>query len=154
MIKADNVHSTTACPVQTIALRVGQLWAASAEEQERDAGENELIGDQLDDLRQAVAETASFLRARSLGGALFQVALASETAERLFQELPEEERLFNRTHLKLNRLLILIAAQLRDEMGPDAFAKIKDIIEMYLDFSQERALLDAIPYPPSEKVVS
>jgi len=69
----------------------------------------------------------------------------SETAQQLYAQLPAEKQMYNRTYLKLSRLLILVAAELRDELGPDAFAKIKDVIDMYLDFSQERALLDAIP---------
>jgi hypothetical protein len=153
MVKADNVHSITpysetiACPVLPIALRVGQLWVATTEAQERDAAENETVGDQIDDLQIARSEMASFVRARSLGGALFQVALASEAAERLYGQLPAEAQLYNRVYLKLKRLLILIAAELRDESGPDDFALIRDIISAYIDLDQERAILDAVPYP-------
>ena len=92
-----------------IARRVTELWDAVTKAQESDAADNDVVSDQIDDLRIAVAETASFVRARSLAGALFQIALASETTERLYRELPEEKQLFNRTYLKLHRPLNLAA---------------------------------------------
>ena len=134
MTQADRVHSTPisqneTCPVLPIALRVGELWDAVSAAQESDAADNDTISDQIDDLRIAVAETASFVRPRSLAGALFQIALASDTAERLYRELPEEKQLFNRTYLKLNRLLRLAAATLCDELETDEYVPIRGVVE-------------------------
>jgi hypothetical protein len=147
MAKATIVHSTPilqneTCPVLPIALRVGQLWDAT---QESDAADNDTVSDQIDDLRIAVAETASFTRARSLGGALFQIALASETAERLYRQLPEEKQPFNRTYLKLNRLLRLAAATLCDELATEDYAPIRGIVEAYIgDLGPAMPWLDEI----------
>jgi hypothetical protein len=137
MAQANRVHNTPnpqakTCPVLPIALRVGQLWDATTAAQESDAADNDTVSDQIDDLRIAVAETASFTRARSLGGALFQIALASETAERLYRQLPDEKQLFNRTYLKLNRLLNLAAATLCDELETDEYVPIRGVVEAYI----------------------
>jgi hypothetical protein len=137
MAQANHVHNTAnpqdeTCPVIPIALRVGQLWDACTAAQERDAADNDTISDQIDDLRIATAETASFVRARSIAGALFQVAIASETAERLYRQLPEEKQLLNRTYLKLNRLLRLAAATLCDELETEDYAPIRGIVEAYI----------------------
>jgi hypothetical protein len=137
MAKANSVHSTPilqneTCPVIPIALRVGELWDATSAAQESDANDNDTVSDQIDDLRIAVAETASFTRARSLGGALFQIALASETAERLYRQLPEEKQLFNRTYLKLARLLNLAAAALCDELETEDYTPIRGVVEAYI----------------------
>jgi hypothetical protein len=148
MTQADRVHSTPnpqdetiACPVIPIARRVGQLWDAVTAAQETDVADNDTVSDQIDDLRLAVAETASFVRARSLGGALFQVALASETAERLYRQLPEEKQLFNRTYLKLARLLNLAAAALCDELETEDYTPIRGVVEAYIG-----DLLHAMPW--------
>jgi hypothetical protein len=137
MAKADRVSTipnpqAETCPVLPIARRVGELWDAVTAAQETDAADNDTVSDQIDDLRIAVAETASFTRARSLAGALFQVALASETAERLYRQLPEERQPYNRVYLKLNRLLNLAAATLRDELETEDYAPIRGVVEAYI----------------------
>ena len=133
------------CPVLPIARRVTELWDAVTKAQESDAADNDVVSDQIDDLRIAVAETASFVRARSLAGALFQIALASETTERLYRELPEEKQLFNRTYLKLHRPLNLAALELRDELAPDEYAPISEVVEAYIgDLGPAMPWLDAL----------
>jgi hypothetical protein len=138
MAKAENIHITTAhretiaCPVIPIARRVGELWDAIDAAQKSDAADNDTVSDQIDDCRIATAELASFVRARSLAGALFQVALAHEAAERLCRDLPEEKQIYNRTYLKLNRLLTLAAAALYDQMEPEDYAPIGKVVEAYV----------------------
>jgi hypothetical protein len=150
MAKANRVSiipnpQAETCPVLPIALRVGHLWDAVTKAQESDAADNDTVSDQIDDLRIAVAETASFTRSRSLGGALFQIALASEAAERLHRQLPEERQLYNRTYLKLNRLLNLAAATLRDELETEEYAPIRGVVEAYIgDFGPSMPWLDEL----------
>lgn len=66
------------CPVLPIAVRVGDLWDAHAMAQERSKEPD--ASEKIDELRLVVEETASFERARSMAGALFQVALAEDAA--------------------------------------------------------------------------
>jgi hypothetical protein len=70
MAQAASKHTTkpTACPVLPLALRVGGLWDAHAAAQEKervDTKDDEDISEQIEELRIAVEETASFERARS-----------------------------------------------------------------------------------------
>jgi hypothetical protein len=153
MAKANHVCTipnpqAETCPVLPIALRVGQLWDATTAAQESDAADNDTVSDQIDDLRIAVAETASFVRARSLAGALFQIALASETAERLYRQLPDEKQPFNRTYLKLNRLLNLAATALCDELETEDYAPIRGVVEAYIgNLGPTMLWLDELGWP-------
>jgi hypothetical protein len=54
-------------------------------------------------------EMASFERARSLTGALFQVGLAEEAAARLRELAPSEDRIVKKTFDRLIRLLDSVA---------------------------------------------
>ena len=64
MTKANKLNTTPTenltCPVLPIARRVTELWDAVTKAQESDAADNDTISDQIDDLRIAMAETASF----------------------------------------------------------------------------------------------
>jgi hypothetical protein len=73
------------CSVLPIAQRVGELWDAheAAEVREFNNKSNPDMPRQIEGLRMTVEETASFVRARWLAGALFQVGLAQEAATHL-----------------------------------------------------------------------
>jgi hypothetical protein len=99
------------CPVLPIALRVGELWDAHAGAEEREYGKSDAdISEQIYKMRTVVEETASFERARSLSGALFQVALAHDAANHLYELVPSEKLAIESTFDKLIRLL--------DSVGP------------------------------------
>jgi hypothetical protein len=131
------------CPVLPIALRVGELWDAHAGAEER---EHEKHAEQINDLRYAVEETASFEQARSLGGALFQVALAREEARVLDAMVPSEDQ-DGPTYRKLCRLLDSVGIALRDGMGAD-YEAVKDAVAVYMhidEASRSSRWLDEIP---------
>jgi hypothetical protein len=68
------------CPVLPIIFRVGEFLDVHtmAEEREAESGQDPAVtSGQIEKLRIAVEEMASFERARSASGVLFQVALAS-----------------------------------------------------------------------------
>jgi hypothetical protein len=83
-----------------------------------------------------VEETASFERARSLAGALFQVALARDAANHLYEWVPPEKRATEKTLDKLIRLLDSVALLLRDESTPEEYQAVKDVVGAYLSMDQ------------------
>jgi hypothetical protein len=145
------LQTTDQCPVLPIALRVGELWDAhaGAEKRERDERKaDKAIAEQINEMLYAVENTASFEQARSLGGALFQVALAREEANVLNAMVPSEDQ-HSPTYMKLCRLLDSVAVALRDAMGPD-YETVKDVVAVYLriddsDSSRSSRWLDEIP---------
>jgi hypothetical protein len=152
MVKS--VSKQTECPVAALALRVGTLWLAHAQaeenEHEKDTVEqNEIIPAQINELRRATEELASFERARSLAGALFQLALAHEAASLLYEEFPSESPMVTSTFLRLNRLLESAAMVLRDELGAE-YEPFREVISTYIEIEEgceQRALhsIEKIP---------
>ena len=123
----------TKCPVLPIALRVGELWDAHAGAEEREFGKGASgVSEQIELLRMSVEETASFERARSVGGALFQVALAKEMATHLRECVPSEEITVKEKFDRLIRLLCSAALLLRDECPAQDYRSLKRVIEAYL----------------------
>jgi hypothetical protein len=142
------------CPVLPIALRVGELWDAHAAAQERefekkDDDQGEELSEQINELRIAAEQMASFERARSLAGALFQVALAHDMANRLYEEIPSQDPEVETIYRKLRRLLDSVALALRDTLGPD-YEGVRNVVEIYIHVDENcenRPLrwLDEIP---------
>jgi hypothetical protein len=143
--------SPVKCPVLPIALRVGELWDAhaGAEEREHDATAMakalyrisdlaEPVPDQIWKLRNAVEETASFERARSPAGALFQVALAHEAIQHVYASLPAEQKpeSIAFTFTKLIRLLDSVAIFLRGECTAGDYLAVKGVVEAYFTIEQ------------------
>jgi hypothetical protein len=154
--KADRVRCTpqrTAskteileCPVLPIALRVGELWdaGAGAEERESETSNND-AADRIYRMRVAVEETVSFVQARSLAGALFQIALAHDAARDLYENSPSEDRFCEQTYKKLNRLLDSVARVLREKSLTDDYLPMKDLIAIYIADDTDRHWSDEIP---------
>jgi hypothetical protein len=129
------------CPVLPIALRVGELWDAHAGAEERD---HDKVAEQISEMRCAAEKAASFKQARSLPGALFQVALALEEANVLDAMLPSEDQ-GGPSYLKLCRLLDLVAITLRDAMGAD-YEAVKNVVAVYMHIDKgSMQWLDEIP---------
>ena len=106
---------------------------AAAQEREferKDDDQDEEISEQINELRIAAEQMASFERAASLAGALFQIALANDTANRLYEEIPSNEPEVETTYRKLGRPLDSVALMLRDTLGPD-FEAVKNVVETY-----------------------
>jgi hypothetical protein len=131
-------NESLACPVLPIALRVGELWDAYDAAEERGHGKSgPETCEQIYKLRAAVEETASFERARSLAGALFQVALARDAANHLYELVPPEKRAAEKTFEKLIRLLDSVSLLLRDESTPEEYQAVKDVVGVYLSIDQD-----------------
>jgi hypothetical protein len=112
---AARAPNNVPCPVLPIALRVGELRDAHAGAEEREGkNSNSATADQIDRFRAAVEETASFERACSPAGALFQVGLAQQAAIDLFNMIPDGDKFTDPTYQKLLRLLDPVALVLRD----------------------------------------
>jgi hypothetical protein len=145
---AARAPQKTKCPVLPIALRVGELWAAheAAEVREHAEKGDSAMSEQIEMLRMAVEDSASFERARSLAGALFQVGLAEEAATHLYELVPSEKPVIKNTFDKLIRLLDSVALLLRDECPAQDYKAVKDVAETYLN-SRNNSLqwLDEIP---------
>src|SRR5258708_3598647 len=124
------------CPVLPIAVRVGQLWDAHAMAEEREGGLSD-TPKQIDLLRMATEEMASFERARSVAGALFQVGLAEDAAVHLRDLDLSEERTVRKTFDKLIRLLDSVSLLLREECPPEDYETVKDVIGAYLTIGRE-----------------
>jgi hypothetical protein len=165
---SNAVSQRTECPVAALALRVGTLWLADAQAQKNEFGKDrdelsDSISEPINELRIATEQMASFERARSLAGALFQLALVHETANRLYEEFTGEDHLVNSTFRKLNRLLESAAMVLRDEMGA-SYEPFQEVISTYINLdesSKHRILrsIEKIPemadeYRRSEKVTA
>jgi hypothetical protein len=156
MPKADRVRSTPrksasktktlACLVLPIALRVGELWDAgtAAEERESETSNNK-AADRFYRMRAAVEETASFVQARSLAGALFQITLAHYAARELYENSPSEDRFCEQAYKKLNRLLDSVARVLRDKSLADDYLPVKDLIALYIEDDTDQHWSDEIP---------
>lgn len=125
------------CPVVPIAVRIGELWDANAMAEERDTDGISKAAEQINLLRIAVEEMASFERARSIAGALFQVGLAADTAVHLRELVPSEERTVRKTFDKLIRLLDSVSLLLRDECPPKDYQKLKSALWAYLTIGRE-----------------
>src|ERR1700738_1244888 len=110
-----SVKQDVKCHILPIALRVGELWDAHAAAKERD---HDKVAEQISEMRSGAEESASFMQARSLPGALFQVALALEEANVLDAMVPSEDQ-GGTSYLRLCSLLDLVATTLRDAMGAD-----------------------------------
>jgi hypothetical protein len=137
----SNQHGATPveCPVLPIALRIGELWDAHtrAEELEAEHKQDNGTADAIERLRIAMQVMASFARARSMSGALFQIALATEAANDLHEQCPHETNLHayhtQKTFEKLIRLLESVALLLREKTAPAEFAPVQSVIRLYLD---------------------
>jgi hypothetical protein len=108
------------CPVLLIALRVSELWDAHSGAEARECDErkaDEKIAEQIAQMRYAFEKTASFAQARSLGGAVFQIALALDAARDLYDPIPSDEKDSEAIN-KIERLLDSVATTLGDTMGP------------------------------------
>jgi hypothetical protein len=153
----------TVCPVLPLALCVGELWDAHATAQERESdgkkkGEPvEEVSNQIDDLRIVLEDVTSFKRARSLAGALFQVALALDISKAIHQEIPSvnpaEDRLNEKDYQKQIRLLESVALALRDALGLD-YESVREVVSTYLNIdegNEDRALrwIEEIPARPA-----
>jgi hypothetical protein len=155
MAQAKRVHSTprrlasrspTRCPVLPIGLRVGELWDAHAGAEERG---REAVAKQIIEMRSAAEEAASFMQARSLAGALFQVALALQEANVLDAMVPSEDQ-GGPSYMKLRRLLDLVAIALRDAMGAD-YEAVKNVVAVYTHIDEGSIRwLDEIPLMAQE----
>jgi hypothetical protein len=133
MKKAKSNRGAQVCPVLPIALRIGELWDAHAGAEEREFNQSPAdASEQIGLLRIAVEETASFERARSVAGALFQVGLAEDTAVHLRELVPSEEKTVKKTFDKLIRLLDSVALLLRDECPAEDYQAVKDVLAVYL----------------------
>jgi hypothetical protein len=133
-----NLGATAAveCPVLPIAVRISELWDAHTRAQElhEEREQSEFTAEQIDKLRIATEGMASFERAWSMSGALFQVALARDAAHHLYEHLPPEKNLHViETYEKLNRLLESVALLLREKIAPAEFAPVQSVIRLYLD---------------------
>jgi hypothetical protein len=138
MSKACFTQSAADCPVLPLALRVGELWDAHATAQEREREDpinTEETADQIQDLRIAVEETASFARARSLGGALFQIALAQDTVNTVEELIPRENKMGTKECRRLTRLLESVALALRDQLGPD-YQAVREVVSTYMNIDE------------------
>jgi hypothetical protein len=102
---------------------VGELWDthAGAEMREYDKKDAEVseyeISEQIIKMRAVVEETASFQRARSLAGALFQVALAHAATVHLYELIPSEKRAIfcgARRNAGLLKLRLIVCLRERD----------------------------------------
>jgi hypothetical protein len=105
-----------------------------AEERERKDDQGEAAR-QIGKFRIAMEDLASFERARSATGALFQMALACDIARRLFEEIPTERRTLpvDNSHDMLVRLLESVSLLLREKATPEEFLPLRGVIRFYLD---------------------
>jgi hypothetical protein len=120
------------CPVLPIAVRVGELWDAGTMAEER-GGSTDAASDQIYRLRLAVEELASFERARSPAGALFQLSLVLDAAIFLFDTaMPDGDKSADPTWQKLLRLLDSVALVLRDACTAEEYHLVEDVVKMYM----------------------
>jgi hypothetical protein len=134
---ADQSPQAVTCPVIPIALRVGELWDAHAAAQTREFNTPNRVdlkhaSEQIELMRIAVEETASFERAQSLAGALFQAGLAHDAATHLYELVASEELAVKMTFCKLIRLLDSVAVLLREKCPAQDYQTIKDVLGVYL----------------------
>jgi hypothetical protein len=117
----------TSCPVEKLAIEVGELWDAFNGAQ----AEDKWIARQIEDNRRALEELTSFQRARSLAGAMFQIVLAQHEVGDMFSHLTEEEQK-NHQDLddRIERLLDSAVAAIRDVLGDD-FAPLENVMRVY-----------------------
>ncbi len=120
--------ATTNCPVEKLAIEIGELFDAfTGAELEG----NKPVARAIEEHRQALEELASFQRARSLGGALFQLVLAQHEIEGIFSLLTAEKQ---KDHADLDekceRLLTSAATVIRLALGSD-FAPLQNIMRVY-----------------------
>jgi hypothetical protein len=124
------------CPVLPIALRLSELWDAHcmAQELEAEHKQDMLTAEQIEKLRLAMEGMASFERARSTSGALFQAAMASYALGLLYDQFGDKtnyrtDEMFN----QIRRLLDSVALLLRDKTTREEFQPIERVMQMYLD---------------------
>lgn len=129
--KASSNVAHLDCPVLPIAVRVGELWDAHAGATEHENC-SEATAEQIYRLRAAVEELASFERARSPAGALFQVGLALDAAVSVFDRVPEGDKFKDPTWQKLIRLLDSVALVLRDACMVEEYQVVKDVVKIYM----------------------
>jgi hypothetical protein len=133
MKKAKAAAAGAPCPVLLIALCVGELWDAHAGAEEREGRDGDsTAADQINRFRAAVEETASFERALSPAGALFQLALAQQTAVDLFARIPDGDKFTDPAYHKLLRLLDSAALVLRDVCAIEDYQAVKDVVGVYI----------------------
>jgi hypothetical protein len=99
---------------------------------ERGNNSDSTAADQIGRFRAAVEETASFERARSPAGALFQIALAQQAAGDLASRIPDGDKFTDPTYQKLLRLLDSAALVLRDACAAADFRAVKDVVGVYI----------------------
>lgn len=116
-----------------IALCVGELWDAHAGAEEREGSDGDPTASaQINRFRAAVEETASFERALSPAGALFQLALAQQAAVDLFARIPDGDKFTDPTFHKLLRLLDSAALVLRDACAIEDYQAVKNVVGVYI----------------------
>jgi len=125
MTKADRIHSTPPetipCPVLPIAERVGQLRKVL------DVAEGEISG-QIVELTFALETLASFEQARSLGGAMFQAALAIDTARTMAEKINSP---YPALLCQVERLLESAITVLRSSMEPEEYAAVQRAVDAH-----------------------
>jgi hypothetical protein len=117
---------------------VGELWDAhaGAEVRERKSKSDKETSETIYKLRVAIEETASFERARSPAGALFQVALAEDAAKALHEKFPEGDKAADRMFERLERLLDSVALVLRDACTVEEYSAVKDVVGIYISIDE------------------
>jgi hypothetical protein len=115
------------CPVLPIAVRLGQLWDAfsMAEELKRDDA-----AECINKLRIFAEEAVSFERARSMAGALVQVALAGDAATAL-HEMVGDNKAADLIFERLGRLLDSAALVLYDACAAEEYEIIRNTMNVY-----------------------
>jgi hypothetical protein len=130
---AARVQQPVPCPVLPIAVRIGELWDAHSMAQEREHGTGAPeASEKIELLRMVVEETASLERARSIAGALFQVALAGDVSRALLEKVPAGKEDDVRMFMRLDRLLDSVALVLRDACTAEDYQVVKNVVKLYM----------------------
>jgi hypothetical protein len=116
------------CPVLPIAVRLGQIWDAfaMADELKRDDA-----AECINKLRIFAEEAVSFERARSMAGALVQVALALDAATALHEKVPGGDKAADLIFERLVRLLDSAALVLYDACPAGEYDMIRNTMNVY-----------------------
>lgn len=134
---------TVVCPVEKLAIEVGELWDAFNGAQAE--GDDDEVERQLQEQRAALEEVASFRRAKSLGGAVFQLMLLKGEVADIFSHLSKEQQEENRhTRDMTERLLESAVAAICDVMGED-FQPLESVARVYIGDTVPIPWLDSIP---------
>jgi hypothetical protein len=144
----------TKCPVLPIALRTNELWDAHSMAQELEAeNKQDEVSEDIEKLRIAMEGMASFERAKSMSGALFQIVLARDAARLLYENVPaaaEKGRYIENIYDQIMRLLESVALLLREKTAPEEFLPLQNVVRLYLDVDGDNMVrpfkwLDDIP---------